>query len=90
VAASLFWHDFNVNYSFIYTGERYHTSSNILANYEQPWYTHDVSFSYRLPLKRVAMKALLEINNLFNQQYEVILNYPMPGRNFRVSLQLDI
>ena len=27
-------------------------------------------------------------NNLFfNQQYEVILNYPMPGRNYKFTLK---
>lgn len=75
----------SVNYAFIYVGERYHNSANIPANYEQPWYTHDVSVSYEMPLKNTTTpKALyfaLEINNLLNQQYEVILNYPMPGIN---------
>jgi outer membrane receptor protein involved in Fe transport len=82
--------DFNLNYSFIYTGERYHTSSNILANYEQPWYTHDISASYNFRLSACKFKATVEINNLFNQQYEVILNYPMPGRNYRFILRFDL
>ncbi len=82
--------DFNLNYSFIYTGERYHNSSNILANYEQPWYTHDLSASYNFRLGVCRFKATLEVNNLFNQQYEVILNYPMPGRNYRFILRFDL
>ena len=73
----------NLNYSFIYTGERYHTSSNILANYEQPWYTHDLSLRYAVSLKKVRLSATLEVNNVFDQQYDVILNYPMPGRNYK-------
>ena len=84
------WKNLNLNYSFIYVGERYHNSSNIPANYEQPWYTHDISASYRFKLGKVALKATLEINNLFNQQYEVIMNYPMPGRNFKIILKVDI
>ena len=77
------WQRAELNYSFIYVGERYHTSSNIPANYEQPWYTHDISASYTLPIKNTSIKLTAEVNNLFNQQYEVILNYPMPGRNFK-------
>ena len=79
-----------LNYSFIYVGERWHNSSNIPANYEQPWYTHDATISYTLPLRKLSMRFQLEVNNLLNQQYEVILNYPMPGRNWRLGVTLDI
>lgn len=84
------WRGLQLNYSFIYVGERYHNSSNIPVNYEQPWYTSDLALSYRFLVGKSAFKASVEVNNLFNQQYEVILNYPMPGRNFKVILQWDI
>ncbi len=84
------WHDVEMNYSFIYVGERYHTSANIPANYEQPWYTHDIGASYSFALGKVRIKATAEVNNLLNQYYDVILNYPMPGRNFKIILKLDI
>ncbi len=84
------WRECELNYSFIYVGERYHNSSNIRANYEQPWYTHDLSVGYRFRLGAVAVRATAEVNNLFNQQYEVICNYPMPGRNFKLILKFDI
>ena len=38
----------------------------------------------------VKLRALLEINNLLSQDYDVILNYPMPKRNFRVTLTAEI
>lgn len=85
-----YWRNLNLNYSFIYVGERWHNSSNIPENYEQPWYTHDLSVSYVVPLRATRLKATLEVNNLFNQQYEVIHNYPMPGRNFKIILQCDL
>lgn len=84
------WQRLKLNYSFIYVGERYHNSSNIAANYEQPWYTHDISGSYEMKLGTTLVKATLEVNNLLNQQYEVICNYPMPGRNFKVILSFEI
>ncbi|MBO7609919.1 MAG: TonB-dependent receptor [Muribaculaceae bacterium] len=84
------WRDVDVNYSFIYVGERYHNSANILANHEQPWYTHDISASYRFKLGKTQLKLTAEVNNLFNQQYDVIQNYPMPGRNFKFILKIDI
>ena len=83
------WQRAELDYSFIYVGERYHNSSNIRANYEQPWYTHDIAASYTLPVAKSTIKLTAELNNLFNQQYDVIQNYPMPGRNFRIILKYD-
>lgn len=87
VAARSAWRGWELNYSFIYTGERYNAQENIPRNYEQPWYTHDASLYYNFSLLRADMRAGLELNNIFDQDYEVILNYPMPGRNFKVSLK---
>lgn len=85
------WRGLALNYSFIYVGERWHTSANIPANYEQPWYTHDMSVQYSCPLGRsVIVRGTLEVNNIFNQQYEVIQNYPMPGRNYRFTLRFTL
>ena len=36
------------------------------------------------------MNATAEINNIFNQQYEVVKWYPMPGTNFKISLSVTI
>lgn len=90
VSGSLRWHMGELNYSWIYVGERYHNSSNIPENYEPSWYTHDLSVSWRFIIRHISLKAALEVNNLFDQQYEVIQNYPMPGRNFKAILTLDI
>jgi outer membrane cobalamin receptor len=79
--ANILWRGLSVNYAFIYVGERYDNSANIPANYEQPWYTHDMSMSYEWSLRTCKLYFAVEINNLFNQQYEVIRNYPMPGIN---------
>ena len=82
---------FLLNYSFIYTGARYDEASNNTArNYLQPWYTHDMSITYAGKFQRHAIKICGEINNLFNQQYEVIRNFPMPGRNYRLTISTDL
>ena len=74
------------NYSFIYTGERYEAVANIPENYAQPWYTHDLSLSKNFYFKPFEMSATAEVNNIFNQQYEVVQCYPMPGTNFKIKL----
>lgn len=84
------WHDWFLNYSYIYTGERYNQQENIRYNYTQPWYTSDVSLMHFFKLGTVRCRGQVEINNLFSQDYDVILNYPMPKRNYRFSFTIEL
>ncbi|MDE7159487.1 MAG: TonB-dependent receptor [Muribaculaceae bacterium] len=84
------WKGWGLNYSWIYVGERYNQQENIRYNYTQPWYTSDISLSKDFRLGKVSLRGLIEINNLLSQDYDVILNYPMPKRNFRVTLTAEI
>ena len=77
---------YGFNYSFIYVGERYSQQENIIYNYVQPWYTHDLSLYGEWEIKPVWLKVNIEINNLLGQDYEVIQNYPMPKQNVRCTL----
>ena len=85
VAVIFGWREYALNYSFIYVGERYSQQENTVYNHVQPWYTHDLSVTGRWQVRRVELHACLEINNLLGQDYEVILNYPMPKQNFRCT-----
>ena len=76
------------NYSFIYTGERYEAVANIPENYAQPWYTHDFSLSKTFQWEKTRIRVTAEINNIFNQQYEVVQCYPMPGTSFKIKLNV--
>ena len=84
------WKSWNLNYSFIYAGERYDEQENILYNHMEPWYTSDLSLRYWFMVNSLRFTAQAEVNNLLDQQYEVIVNYPMPGRNFKLTLSVVI
>lgn len=84
---NLNWREWEMNYSFIYTGERYSSRANIPINYVLPWYTSDFSVSRTQHWGKGDLKMTLEVNNLFNQQYEVVICYPMPGTNFKAIVQ---
>lgn len=86
---SLNYLKWEANYSFIYTGERYASRANTPDNYLLPWYTSDFSIAFNQPLRSDRIKITLEINNIFNQQYEVVICYPMPGINFKAILQYE-
>ena len=95
------WQQYGLNYSFIYVGERYNQQENIIYNYTQPWYTHDLSVFgewdvYKVKGERLEVKGkrlftlrvALDINNLLSQDYDVILNYPMPKRNYKCTISI--
>ena len=95
--------NWNLNYSFIYAGERYDEQENILYNHMEPWYTSDLSLRYKCIIHRSSSARLLpkgrknaqciiqaDVNNLLGQDYEVIVNYPMPGRNYKLTLSVEI
>jgi len=84
------WRGWGLNYSWIYVGERYNQQENIRYNYTQPWYTSDLSLSKDLRIGKVSLRLLAEVNNLLSQDYDVILNYPMPKRNYRFTLSVEI
>ena len=90
VIANLSYKSWQLNYSFIYVGERYHSSANIRTEYEQPWYTNDIGIVKKIKVGKTTMRAALEINNLLSQDYEVVLNYPMPKRNYKLSLTWEL
>ena len=92
------WQQYGLNYSFIYVGERYNQQENIIYNYTQPWYTHDLSLFGEWDIKPLAssphclspitLRLALDINNLLSQDYDVIFNYPMPKRNYKCTISI--
>ncbi|MHC0445505.1 TonB-dependent receptor [Flavobacterium sp. 3-218] len=85
------YESWNFNYSFIYVGKRYNGNvNNIKVNEVQPWYTHDLAVQKSFAFKNHKLNGAIEVNNAFNQQYEVIYNYPMPGRTFKFIISFEL
>ena len=49
----------------------------------RPYNNVDMKFSAQLPL---GLLATAEVNDLLDEQYEHIPRYPMPGRNYRLTV----
>ncbi|MGV3705127.1 MAG: TonB-dependent receptor plug domain-containing protein [Arcticibacter sp.] len=79
-----------LNYSYVYCGERYSQKTNIPVNYIEPWYTHDISCAQILEVSGRKFKIGGELNNIFNQYRDIVLNFPMPGRSFRFTFSTNI
>ena len=81
----------NFNYSFIYVGERYDANQdNIKYNHINPWFTNDLGLHKTFMFDKFSFKTSFEINNILNQQYDVVLNYPMPGRQFKFIMSINL
>lgn len=81
----------NFNYSFIYVGERYNVhKDNIRVNRLNPWFTNDLGVHKEFKINESLLKVSFELNNVLNQQYDVVYNYPMPGRQFKIVLSANL
>jgi len=86
----IMYKNWSLNYNFIYAGERYTTEENAPSYRISAWNTHDVSMNREFQIDKIKGKIGAEINNLFDRQYEWISNYPMPGRNYRITLKTNL
>lgn len=79
----------SISASWIYTGKRFRDSANIPDNELKPWYTTDVSLSWQTGARLIGkIRVGIDLYNIFDQAYEVVSRYPMPGRHIMVKLNL--
>ena len=80
---------FTVGYTIIASGIRYALGQNIPANQLDPYADQSVFISHDFNIKdKVTLGFKAEMLNLANAQYEIVRNYPMQGRSFRIKLML--
>jgi iron complex outermembrane receptor protein len=72
-------------YEYHYTGKRFSSSDN--DRYMPEIFLHDVFFSISKRLKAHTLSFSLRVNNILNADYQYIAWYPMPRRNFFVTLK---
>ncbi|MFR9597295.1 MAG: TonB-dependent receptor [Rikenellaceae bacterium] len=79
----------DVGYSATIVGQRYSLPQNIEANLIDGYKDQSINFSRTFELDRCALRLSAEILNICDVNYDVIKYYPMPGRQYRVSLQFN-
>ena len=80
----------SVGYSMIASGERYSMSEQVARYRIAPYAEHTITLSRSFPLRGASCTLQAEAINLTDAQYEVIQYYPMPGRQFRLSLVVKL
>lgn len=73
--------------SWLYTGDRFALISNNRDDMLGAWQTVDLKLNKRFRIRRHSVQATIECNNLCDSRHEVVKRYPMPGRNWKATLQ---
>ena len=76
----------NIGYSVGFASVRYMLPQNIYKNLIDRYADHGASVSRKFEWKGHSLTAQASVANIGNRNYEVIKYYPMPPRNYRISL----
>lgn len=74
-----------VGYDAAYVGERYSQKQNVEANLLEGYVDQGLIVARRFALHPGTLRLQAHLLNIFDVQYEVVRNYPMMGRNIRLS-----
>ena len=72
-------------YNVLYSGKRWDGQNND-TNLLKAYIEH--SLFGKIKMKKIMLMG--EIINLLDSQYEIVKNYPMPGRNYRITLGVEL
>lgn len=82
------WMDFGYRASFC--GERYSMVQNTYEYRLKPYWEHTVTASRTFSWRGARLTLTGSIVNLTNAQYEIIQYYPMPGRAWQISANIEL
>lgn len=69
---------------------RYTTNSNIAETKLGGYWDTGVSLTHEFKINKLNLETKFELLNIFNKQYEIVARYPMPGRQWKVTLGIGI
>jgi len=80
----------NVGYNITFCGKRYSMDQNKPEYKIDAYWLHDLTLSHEFALRSMRLGVSLAAMNLFDEQYDIIKYYPMPGRSFRLTATLHL
>lgn len=79
-----------LGYVLTYCGRRYSSAQNKSEYCVDPYVLHDVTLSRTLDLRSCRILLSASVLNLWDEQYDIVKFYPMPGRSFRMSATVEL
>ncbi|MCK9205031.1 MAG: TonB-dependent receptor [Bacteroidales bacterium] len=84
---SVEYKDFFLCFNQSYTGYRYTSTDN--TEYLKPYWNSNLYLSYKITVKKITFSLFAAVYNIFNEQYQVILNRAMPLRNYQTGISIQ-
>lgn len=78
--------DWSAGYSMLFSGKRFAQRSNGPTNLLPAWFTHDISLNREIKFTKFRSAIKAELNNITDSRFDVVRYFPMPGRNFKISI----
>ena len=78
----------NLSYSFLFSGKRYTQGENITENRMESYSDYSISVGRELTIRKINTSIHIEVLNIANNNYEIIKNFPMPGRSVRATFSI--
>lgn len=78
----------NLSYSFLFSGKRYQQGENIAENRLDSYSDHSISASRSFKIMKTNTSVSVEVLNIADKNYEIIRNFPMPGRSVRATISI--
>lgn len=78
--------NFQCTYYHNYIGYRFTSSDN--STWLNPYQVANLKVSYKYEISNIGVTTLFQVNNLFNEDYKVVAQRPMPLRNYEIGLTL--
>ena len=79
----------DLSYAVLFSGKRYMLGQNIAENRLLGYTDHSVSAHREFRWRDVSASVAVEVLNLVDKNYEIVKNFPMPGRSFRVTVGIN-
>lgn len=90
-ALKISYHKNFLLYSFSYTGQRFTTSSNEETRHSLPGYQiQNILIGRTINFGAIPAEIQFKVNNVLNTNYQAILWRAMPGRNFMLTLKIEL
>ena len=74
----------------MYASERYSIAQNIPENRIKSYTDHSIALSHTFKWKKQSLRIQLDALNLSDKNYEIVRFYPMPGRNYKVTINYKL
>ena len=80
----------SAGFSYVHNSERYTTPDHGSPFDPLPGYdVSDLYAGYGFRLNPVSVNIFARVNNLFDENFQVIRNFPMPGRHFELTMKIN-